>query len=138
MLEKELGLPVGLCARAEAAFLDPCAGRRGLWGLPAPAPPAREPAVCPSSPPSLGPWGPAVAVSPAQGPLCLPPQMQPMPEAVCTARVSSAPNRDSETKCVLWPFHVCLSCFNTKFITCSEINVRRYYLSEFITISPVF
>jgi hypothetical protein len=29
-------------------------------------------------------------------------------DAACTARVSLAPNRDSETKCVLWPFHVCV------------------------------
>lgn len=120
-----------LCSvlRIARAFLDPCVQRRELWELPAPASPSREPTV--RLP--LCPW----AHGPSRG--CVPRPRTSVPpasdvaharQAVCTARVSLAPNRDSETKCVLEPFHVCLSYFNTNFIMCSEINVRRYYFSD--------
>lgn len=104
------------------AFLDPCVERREFWALPAPAPPSREPTV----PLLLCPW----ARGPSHGCVPCPRISVPPASEAAHARVSLAPNRDSETKCVLWPFHVCLSCFNTEFITCSEINVRKYYLSN--------
>lgn len=87
--EKELGLPAGLCARAEEAFLDPCAGRRGLWGLPAPAPPSREPAV----PLPLRPWAHGAR-----------PWLCPPPKDLCASRLRCSPRqRLSVQPGSVWP-----------------------------------
>lgn len=113
------------CAPHPEGVSKPVCVKEGTSGVASPCP--FQGANCPSSP-VPGPAGPGRGCVPARGP-APPASGVTHAEATCTARASLAPNRDSETKCVRG-HSMCLSDFNTKFITCSEINVRRCCLSD--------
>lgn len=101
LLEKQSDLPAVLCAppRRRVQTHVSHGGNSGDC-QPLPPRPGSQLSLFPSA---LGPRGPA-----GLGSVPLP-RTWPMPERLpVTARVSLAPNRDSETKCVSWPFHVCL------------------------------
>lgn len=126
-----------LCSvlHAQKAFLDPCIQRRELWGLSAPP-------LLPGSQLSLFPSVPG-PVGSSSG--CVPRPRTSVPpasdtaharEAACTARVSLAPNRDSETKCVSWPFHVCLCLIlipNSSHVV-KLMSGDTSWVTEFLTI----
>lgn len=122
---------VGPSSRAERALVDPCVESRELRGLPAPRP---------SFPSVPGPLGP--------GSGCVPRLRTSVPPtsdathtggAARTARVSVALNRDSETKCALWPFHVCLRLISmpnsSRVVTFMLGGVSR--VIEFLTVLSV-
>lgn len=119
--EKESDLPAVLCAPCREGTSRPMCLKEGTLGTAG---------TCPL-PPSLGPRGPAVAVSP--------------PEDLCVSRLRRGPRQRGcpysqgqfgpkqgfrNQMCVVAISCVSLSYFTIKFITCSEINVRRYFLSD--------
>lgn len=127
--ENKWDLPAVLCAlRQEGIFRPMCLKERTLGPAALPLLPGSQLSLFPSVP---GPMGPSSGRVPARGPLCLPPQTRSTPERLPVQPGSVGPKQGFRNQmCVVAISCVSLSYFNTKFITCSEINVRRYFLSD--------
>lgn len=105
--------------------------KEATWGAAGPRP---------SSPSVPGPLGPGSGCDPCPR-TSVPPASDATHtrEAVCTARVSVAPNRDLETKCVLWPFHVCLHLIlmpnSSRVVKLTSAGISG--VTEFLTVLSV-
>lgn len=127
---KDLDLPAVLCAPCPEGISRPMYSKEGTLGTVGPTPPSREPTV----PLPLCPWACG-----AQQWLCPPPEdlrasrlrYGPRQRGCLYSQGQFGPKQGFRNQmCVVAISCVSLSYFNTKFITCSEINVRRYFLSD--------
>lgn len=129
LLEKQSDLPAVLCALPRR-HVDPCVSRRELRGLPAPAPPSRESTV--PLPLSPGPmWPSRGCVSPPEDLCASASDSAHAREAACNSQGQFGPKQGFRNQMRVMAISCAsLSYFNTRFITCSEISVRRYFLND--------
>lgn len=111
------------------AMSKPRCLKEGALGTARPCPSVQG-ANCPSPPVSLGLWGLVV--------VCPRPRTSVPPASdaaharggLCSQRQLGPEQGFRNQMCVVAILCVSLSYFNTKFIMCSEINVRKYHLSD--------
>ena len=130
LLEKESDLPAVLCATCREGMSRPMCLTEGTLGTVSPCPSVRG-ANCPSSP---QPWAPGAQQGlcvPTRGLLCLRLGLSPCQRGCLYSQGQLGPRQGFRNQmCVMATSCVSLSYFNTRFITCSEINIRRYFLND--------